>query len=84
MASSVAGSNSDGFFFVWGHLKKDVCAVLPRTIEDLVARFKAAVTTIHVNMLSRIPENAVRRPAVCREVTESASNNCFNYEGPMV
>jgi hypothetical protein len=80
MASSVAGCNSDGFLFVWRHLKEDVCAVLPRTIGNLVARLQAVVTTVNVNMLRRIPDNAVRRLAVCLEVTESASNNYFNYE----
>lgn len=84
MASSVAGCNSDDFLCVWKYLKEDICAVLPRTTEDLVARLQAAVATVDVNMFRRIPENAVRRPAVCLEVAESASNNYFNYEVPMV
>jgi hypothetical protein len=32
--------------FLWGHLKEQVDAVTPRTIEDLVARLQAAVTTV--------------------------------------
>jgi hypothetical protein len=68
IASSVAGSNSDGFFFLWGHLKEQVYTVPPRTIEDLVARLQAAVTTVDANMLRRVPENAVRRTAVCLEM----------------
>jgi hypothetical protein len=48
MASSVAGSNAD--IFLWGHLKEQVYAVPPRTIEDLVARLQAAVTTVDANM----------------------------------
>lgn len=86
MASSVAESNSDDFLCVWGHLKEDVCAVLPRTIAYLMARIQAAVATVDVKRFRRIPENDVRRPAVCLEVTESASNNYeyFNYVVPMV
>jgi hypothetical protein len=37
-------------FFLWGHLKEHVYALLPRTIEDLVARLEAAVTTVDGNM----------------------------------
>jgi hypothetical protein len=55
-------------FFLWGHLKKQVYTVFPRTIEDFVARFQAAVTTVDANMLSRVPENAVRRTSVCLEM----------------
>jgi hypothetical protein len=52
------------FVCVWGgHLKEDVYAVLPRTIEDLVARFQAAVTTVDANMLRCARGNVVGRPA---------------------
>jgi hypothetical protein len=68
MASSVAGSNSDGFFFLWGHLKEQVYAVPPKTIEDLVARLEAALKKIDANMLRHVRENAVRRTAVCLEM----------------
>jgi hypothetical protein len=37
-------------FFLWGHLKEQVYAVLPRNIEDLVARYQAVVTTVDANM----------------------------------
>jgi hypothetical protein len=37
-------------------------------MEDLVARFQAAVTTVDANMLRRAQENAVRRTAVCLEM----------------
>jgi hypothetical protein len=67
MASSVAGSNFDGFF-LWGHLKEQVYVDPPRTIEDLVVRLQAAVTTVDANMLRRVRENAVRRTAVCLEM----------------
>jgi hypothetical protein len=55
-------------FFLWGHLKEQVYAVPPRTIEDLVARPQAAVTTVDANMLRRVRENAVRRTDVCLEM----------------
>jgi hypothetical protein len=64
MASPDTRSNSDGMF-LFRHLKEQVYAVPPRTIEDLVARLQAAVTTVDVNMLRRARENAVRRTAVC-------------------
>jgi hypothetical protein len=37
--------------FLWGHLKEYVYANPPRTIEDLVAKFQAAVTTVDANVL---------------------------------
>jgi hypothetical protein len=55
-------------FFLWGHLKEQVYAIPPRTIEDLVARFKAAVTTVDGSMLRRVRENSVPRTAVCLEM----------------
>jgi hypothetical protein len=53
---------------LWGHLKEHVSAVPPRTIEDLVARLQAAVTTVDENMLRCVRENAVRRTAVRLEM----------------
>jgi hypothetical protein len=52
------------FFLPWRHLKDDVYALPPRTIEDVVA----AVTTVEANMLRRVRENAVRRTALCLEM----------------
>jgi hypothetical protein len=54
--------------FLWGHLKEQVYAVPPRTIEDLVARLQAAVTTVDANILRCVRQNAVRRAAVCLEM----------------
>jgi hypothetical protein len=51
-------------FFLWGHLKEQVYTVPSRTIEDLVARLQAAVTTVDANMLRRARENVVRCTAV--------------------
>jgi hypothetical protein len=36
-------------FSLWGQLEEQVYAVPPRTIEDLVARLQAAVTTVDAN-----------------------------------
>jgi hypothetical protein len=55
-------------FILWGHPNEHVYALPPRTIEDLVARLQAAMTTADVNMLRNIRENAVRRTAVCPEI----------------
>jgi hypothetical protein len=55
-------------FFLRGHLKEQVYAVRPMTIEDLVARLQAAVTTVDANMLRRVRENAVRRTAICLQM----------------
>jgi hypothetical protein len=55
-------------FFLWGHLKGQVYAVPPRTIDDLVARLQAAVTTVDANMLRHVQENAVWRTAIYLEM----------------
>jgi hypothetical protein len=58
-----------------GCLRKHVYAVPPRTIEDLVEKLKAAVTTVDANMLRRVRENAVWRTAVCLEM----DGGCFEH-----
>jgi hypothetical protein len=73
MASSVAGSNSDGFFLVG--TPEGISLVPPRTIEDLMARLQAAVTTVNASMLRRVQESAVRRTAVCLEM----DGGCFEH-----
>jgi hypothetical protein len=64
---SVPGSNSD-FLFPYGHMKNHVYALPPRTIEDVVAVLKRAVTTVDANMLRRVGRIAVRRTALCLEM----------------
>jgi hypothetical protein len=59
VVSSVAGSTSAEFFFMWRNLKKDVYAVPPRTNDDFVAIFKAVVTTADASVLRCVRENAV-------------------------
>jgi hypothetical protein len=70
-------------FFLWGHLKEQVYAVPPRTIEDLVARLQAAVTTVDANMfvLERMPCSALLSVL---KWTEAASNTYCNYEAAML
>jgi hypothetical protein len=65
MASSVAGSNSDGFVFRVGYLKEHVYTVPTKTIEDFVARLQVSLTKFDTNMLRSVRENVVRRSAVC-------------------
>jgi hypothetical protein len=76
MAPSVAGLNSDGFFFPVGHLKEHVYSVPTRTVEDLVARLQAAVTRVNVNMLSCARQNAVQRASVSLEI----DGFCFDHQ----
>jgi len=44
---------------MWWNLKKDIYAVLPRTNEDFVAKFKIVVTTADDSVLRRVRQNAV-------------------------
>jgi hypothetical protein len=47
MALSVTKSNSGGFFPpCGGHLKERIYTIPPRTLEDLVAKLKAAVALL--------------------------------------
>jgi hypothetical protein len=45
-------------FILWGHIEEHVYAAPARTIEDLVARLQAVVTTVVANMPRRVQENA--------------------------
>jgi hypothetical protein len=55
-------------FFLWRPLKEQVCAVPPRSIEDLVARLQTVVTRVDANMLRYVRKDAVRRTSVCLEM----------------
>jgi hypothetical protein len=67
MASAVTGPNSDGLFLL-EQLKEHDYAVPPWSIEDLGARVRAALIPFDANMLSGVPENALRRTVVCLEM----------------
>jgi hypothetical protein len=53
-----------------GNLKEQVYVVPSRTIEDIVARFQAAMITAGAKMLRRVRQNSARRTAVCFEMDE--------------
>lgn len=54
LASSVTGSNSDGFIS-----EEHVYEVIPRTVEDFLARLEAAVSKVNANMLRSTGVNAI-------------------------
>jgi hypothetical protein len=70
-------------FPVERHLKKQVYAVPSNGIEDLEARFKAAVTTVDGNVLVCDRENVIRRTAVWLPVDGSHLEN-RNYDSLMI
>jgi hypothetical protein len=49
-------------------LKEHVCAVLPRTVDDLMTSLQAVVTAVNANMLRRVRENAVWRATICLHI----------------
>jgi hypothetical protein len=53
-------------FFIWGHLKETVYKDPPTDIEDLLAKFHAAVATIDADMLRRVQASIPRRAVACR------------------
>jgi hypothetical protein len=76
MVSSVAGSISDGHFFVRGHPKEHVYAVppTPKFVEVLVARLQAAVTIADRNKLRNMRKDVVWCTAVCLDM----DGGCFD------
>jgi hypothetical protein len=50
---------SPAYIGQWGQVKLHVHAVPARNIEHLVARFQAAVATVHVNILRQVRDTAV-------------------------
>jgi hypothetical protein len=62
-------------FSLWGHLYKDVYAVSPRIIKDLIEGLKAAVTIVDATMLKCVQENAMWCTAICLEV----DGGCFEH-----
>jgi hypothetical protein len=54
--------------FLWGHLKEIVYRDPPTDIEDLLAKFHAAVATIDADMLRRVQASIPRRAAACRRM----------------
>jgi hypothetical protein len=79
MASSIAGSNCNNFFFPWGHPKEQVYAVPPRATEDRVARLQAAVACL--GAFERMLCSTLPSPL---KWTVAALNTDCNHEVPMV
>jgi hypothetical protein len=73
------------YFSLWGHLKEHVCAVLPRTIEGLMARLQTVVTTVNANMLTGVKRECyMAHYCLALQWMEANSNTYCNYEVPMV
>jgi hypothetical protein len=71
IAASVAGCNSDEFFFLMRTPEEERLWKIPLwAMEDLAARFQAPVTTDDGSILRRVRQNVVRRIAVCLEMDE--------------
>jgi hypothetical protein len=54
-------------FFLWEHLKEIVYMDPPTDMEDLTAKFHAAVTTIDADMLHHVQASIPRRAVACRQ-----------------
>jgi hypothetical protein len=54
--------------FLWGHLKEHRFADPHRTVQDIIARFQAAATTVDSIMLRLVQENTAQRTYVCLEM----------------
>jgi hypothetical protein len=68
-------------FFPWGQLKDHVYAVVPSTIEYLVARLQTAVATADASALRRILENSLRCTTVWVEMDCSPSEHKLKLRG---
>jgi hypothetical protein len=55
-------------FFFWGHLKEIVYRDLPTVMEDLTAKFHAAVATIDADMLRRVQASIPRHAVACQRM----------------
>jgi hypothetical protein len=55
-------------FFLWGHLKEIVYRDLVTDIEDLTAKFHAAVVTIDADMLRRVQASIPRHVVACQRM----------------
>jgi hypothetical protein len=55
-------------FFLWGHLKEIVYRDMPTDMEDLTAKFQAAVATIAADMLRSVQAGIPQRAVACRQL----------------
>jgi hypothetical protein len=66
-------------FFLWGQLKKIVYRDLLTDMEDLTAKFHAAVATIDADMLRRVQASVQRRAVACWRLHGGQLNTYCNY-----
>jgi hypothetical protein len=55
-------------FFLWGHLKEIVHRDPLTDMEDLTAKYHAAVVTIHADMLQHVQASIPRCAVACRRM----------------
>jgi hypothetical protein len=84
MASLVTGSSSDGFSHAERLEKEHLYALSAGTIEDLVARLQATMTTVDYSTSRRVRGCLYGALSSALEWTEGASNTYCNYEAPIV
>jgi hypothetical protein len=54
-------------FFLWAHLKNNVYATNPQTLEELKINIENEVKKISVETLERVSENMIKRVKLCLE-----------------
>jgi hypothetical protein len=71
-------------FFLWRHQEQQIYTFPPRTIEELMARLQAVVTTVDAKILRRVPQN-VKHCIVSTFIwTETVSKTYCDYEAPKI
>jgi hypothetical protein len=63
------------------HLKEHVPTISPTTINKLVTRFQAPVTTVDANMFRHVRENSMRAISVCLEMDGGGMEHLFELRG---
>ncbi len=54
-------------FFLWAHLKNNVYATNPQTIEELKINIENEIKKINVETLERVFDNMIKRVKFCLE-----------------
>jgi hypothetical protein len=54
-------------FFLWAHLKNNVYATNPQTLEELKINIENEIKKISVETLERVSENMIKRVKLCLE-----------------
>jgi hypothetical protein len=66
--------------FLWKYLNGHVCSVPSRTIENIVARHRSALTAVDANMLRHVQENAVLHTPFCFVIDGGHFEDHCNYD----